>query len=74
MQYYKDLENKKLTGELEKYTKKERLMFDKELAKLKISFLRLLFLVKHHNQSLVLGVMFQFLYCTFRIFWANNIF
>jgi len=29
--YFKDLENKKTTGELEKYTKKERLIFDKEL-------------------------------------------
>jgi len=36
--YYKDLETKKQTGELEKYTKKERLMFDKELAILKTKF------------------------------------
>ncbi len=32
VQYFKELENKKATGELEKYTKKERSMFDKELA------------------------------------------
>jgi len=36
--YFKDLEKKKETGELEKYTKKERLDFDKELAGLKIKF------------------------------------
>ena len=36
--YFKDLEKKKETGELEKYTKKERLNFDREIAKLKIKF------------------------------------
>lgn len=36
--YFKDLERKKETGELEKYTKKERLNFDKELAILKTKF------------------------------------
>ena len=36
--YYKELEKKRLTGELEKYTKKERLDFDRELEKLKIKF------------------------------------
>lgn len=36
--YFKDLERKKETGELEKYTKKERLEFDKELEKLRIKF------------------------------------
>jgi small subunit ribosomal protein S2 len=34
----KDLENKKATGELEKYTKKERVMFDRELESLKKKF------------------------------------
>ncbi len=38
VQYFKDLENKKTTGELEKYTKKERLMFDRELESLKKKF------------------------------------
>lgn len=38
VEYYKDLEKKKLTGELEKYTKKERLNFDKELEKLRVKF------------------------------------
>jgi len=36
--YFKDLEKKKETGELAKYTKKEQLDFDKEIAKLKIKF------------------------------------
>ena len=36
--YYKELERKRAAGELEKYTKKERLNFDKELATLKIKF------------------------------------
>ena len=36
--YFKDLEKKKETGELEKYTKKERLNFDREIAKLKVKF------------------------------------
>jgi len=38
VEYFKDLERKKATGELEKYTKKERLNFDKELAILKTKF------------------------------------
>jgi len=36
--YFKDLENKIRTGGLEKYTKKERLNFDKELNALRIKF------------------------------------
>jgi len=36
--YFKDLEKKKATGELEKYTKKERLNFDREIALLKVKF------------------------------------
>ena len=36
--YFKELEKKRETGELEKYTKKERLNFDREIAKLKIKF------------------------------------
>ena len=36
--YFKDLEKKGQTGELEKYTKKERLDFDKEIAILKTKF------------------------------------
>ncbi|MCX6718393.1 MAG: 30S ribosomal protein S2 [Candidatus Staskawiczbacteria bacterium] len=36
--YFKDLERKRESGELEKYTKKERLDFDREIAKLKVKF------------------------------------
>ena len=36
--YFKDLEKKKETGELTKYTKKEQLDFTKEIAKLKVKF------------------------------------
>ena len=36
--YFKDLEKKRDTGELEKYTKKERLDFDKEIGRLKTKF------------------------------------
>mgnify|MGYP001608785744 CR=1 FL=1 len=38
VEYFKNLERKKTAGELEKYTKKERLNFDKELESLKIKF------------------------------------
>ncbi len=38
VEYFKDLEKKKATGELEKYTKKERIKFDKEMEKLRIKF------------------------------------
>jgi small subunit ribosomal protein S2 len=36
--YFKDLEKKKEMGELAKYTKREQLDFDREIAKLKIKF------------------------------------
>lgn len=36
--YFKDLEKKKKSGGLDKYSKKERLKFDKEIAALKIKF------------------------------------
>ncbi|MCX6737853.1 MAG: 30S ribosomal protein S2 [Candidatus Parcubacteria bacterium] len=36
--HFKDLEKKKESGELEKYTKKERLEFDKEINKLSVKF------------------------------------
>jgi small subunit ribosomal protein S2 len=38
VEYYKNLERQKLTGDLEKYTKKERADFDKELSILKTKF------------------------------------
>src|SRR3989344_2474185 len=51
--YFKDLENKKALGELDKYTKKERLGFDKKQKDLEIKFL-----IK--AQSLFFGVFIQF--------------
>lgn len=36
--YFIDLEKKRASGELEKYTKKERLNFDREIARLKTKF------------------------------------
>ena len=36
--YFKDLEAKRASGELGKYTKKEQLNFDREIAKLKVKF------------------------------------
>lgn len=38
VEYFKEMENKKTTGEFEKYTKKERLKIDKELEFLRIKF------------------------------------
>jgi len=38
IEYFKDLERKKAEGELEKYTKKERAKFDKELNNLEVKF------------------------------------
>jgi len=38
IEYFKELENKKSKGELEKYTKKERAKFDEELRELEIKF------------------------------------
>ena len=38
VEYFKEMENKKATGEFEKYTKKERLKIDKELESLRIKF------------------------------------
>ena len=38
VEYLKEMESKKATGELEKYTKKERLKIDKELESLRVKF------------------------------------
>lgn len=38
VQHFKDLERKKAAGELDKYTKKERMQFDKELESLRKKF------------------------------------
>ena len=56
VQYFKELENKKTTGELEKYTKKERLMFDRELATLKTKFEGIRNVLKLPEAVLVLDV------------------
>jgi len=54
--YYKELERKRATGELEKYTKKERLMFDKELASLKTKFEGIRNMTKLPDAVLILDV------------------
>jgi small subunit ribosomal protein S2 len=56
VQYYKDLETKKASGELEKYTKKERAMFDKELEILKRKFEGVKHLAKLPDAVLLLDV------------------
>ena len=38
VEYFKSMENKRASGELEKYTKKERLKIDKQLESLRIKF------------------------------------
>lgn len=56
VQYYKELENKKATGGLEKYTKKERSMFDKELAILQKKFEGIKHMAKLPDAVLLLDV------------------
>ena len=56
VQYFKELESKKATGELEKYTKKERSMFDKELAILQKKFEGVRNLSKLPDAVLILDV------------------
>lgn len=54
--YFKDLERKRETGELEKYTKKERLDFDKEIAILKTKFEGIRNMQKLPDAVLILGL------------------
>ena len=54
--YFKDLEKKKETGELEKYTKRERLDFDRELAILKTKFEGIRNMQKLPDAVLILGL------------------
>lgn len=54
--YYKDLEKQKVSGGLEKYTKKERLGFDKELALLKTKFEGIRNMSKLPDAVLILGI------------------
>ncbi|OGZ71949.1 MAG: 30S ribosomal protein S2 [Candidatus Staskawiczbacteria bacterium RIFCSPLOWO2_01_FULL_38_12b] len=56
VQYFKELENKKATGELEKYTKKERSMFDKELEILRKKFEGIKHMTKLPDAVLILDV------------------
>src|SRR3989338_2687467 len=56
VQYYKELENKKATGELEKYTKKERSLFDKELEILRKKFEGIKNMAKLPDAVLILDV------------------
>lgn len=54
--YFKDLERKKAEGQLEKYTKKERLGFDKELALLKNKFEGIRNMPKLPEAVLIFGI------------------
>jgi len=54
--YFKDLEKKRETGELEKYTKKERLNFDREIAKLKIKFEGVRTMIKLPDAVIIFGL------------------
>lgn len=54
--YFKDLESKIKSGELEKYTKKERMNFDKELQSLKVKFEGIRNLVKLPDAVLILDL------------------
>ena len=54
--YFKDLERKRETGELEKYTKKERLDFDKEIARLKTKFEGIRNMQKLPDAVLIFGI------------------
>ena len=56
VEYYKDLEKKKATGELEKYTKKERMNFDKELQTLRIKFEGIKSMTKLPEAVFIFGV------------------
>jgi small subunit ribosomal protein S2 len=56
VQYFKELEGKKATGELEKYTKKERALFDRELEILKKKFEGIKHLAKLPDAVLIMDV------------------
>jgi len=54
--YFKDLEKKKASGELDKYTKKERLNFDRELESLRIKFEGIKNMTKLPDAILIFGL------------------
>lgn len=56
VEYFKELERKRAAGELDKYTKKERLNFDKEIASLKIKFEGIKSMVKLPDAVFVLDI------------------
>jgi small subunit ribosomal protein S2 len=56
VQYFKELESKKASGELEKYTKKERSLFDKELEILRKKFEGIKHMSKLPDAVLILDV------------------
>ena len=56
VEYFKELENKKNQGELDKYTKKERMQFDKELESLKNKFEGIRNMTKLPEAVLILDV------------------
>lgn len=56
VQYFKDLESKKAHGDFEKYTKKERMKFDKELLLLKNKFEGIRNLAKLPDAVLILDL------------------
>lgn len=56
VQYFKELENRKATGELEKYTKKEKSLFDKELEILRKKFEGIKELAKLPEAVLILDI------------------
>jgi len=54
--YFKDLEAKRIAGELSKYTKKEQLDFDREIAKLKVKFEGVRNMTKLPDAVLIFGL------------------
>ncbi|HLD70964.1 MAG TPA: 30S ribosomal protein S2 [Negativicutes bacterium] len=54
--HFKDLENRKLNGDLAKYTKKEQLMFDKEIESLRKKFEGIKHMVKLPEAVLILDI------------------
>jgi len=54
--YFKDLEKKRETGELEKYTKRERLDFDREIAILKTKFEGIRNMAKLPDAVVIFGI------------------
>jgi small subunit ribosomal protein S2 len=56
IRYYEDLKAKREQGDLQKYTKKERIEFDKEISKLSATFDGLALLTRMPDALLVVGI------------------